>query len=334
MKQAASPAQGAEVGVSRPPRVVVAVLTWNGYGLARACLESLRTLDSWPLPVIVVDNGSETNEGEQLASEFGPPVSAIRLDSNRGVPGGYNAAIARAHEIGAAFVLLLNNDTLVADPHFLDMLVANAVDRVAAVGPQILERDGRTFSFGGMLNYWTGVCRHRRVRLGPEAYGVPWIDGSCMLVSVNAACELGGLHEAYWSTWEELDWCVRATRAGWRIVVEPRTSITHLRGASIPSGMQNPFAFRNGMLFIRRNGSSLQNLTSMTCFLLGMVPLQIALAVYRRRPVVRVLRNALAALKWNVTDAIHRRHWRLEADGPTVCQLGDRASNPREPRRA
>ncbi len=320
--------------MSEPPRVVVAVLTWNGYELARACLDSLTTLDSWPLPVVVVDSGSVTDEGDRLAREFGPPVSSIRLDSNRGVPAGYNAAIAHAREIGAAFVLLLNNDTLVGDTHLIDMLVASAADGVAAVGPQILERDGRTFSFGGMLNYWTGVCRHRRARLGPEAYDVPWIDGSCWLVSVEAACALGGLHEAYWSTWEELDWCARATRAGWRIVVEPRTSITHLRGATIPSGMQNPLGFRNGILFMRRNGSALQNLTSVTCFLLGSVPLHVALAVYRRRPVVPVVRHALLALKWNVTDAKHRRRWRLEADGPAVCQLGDSSVNPSQASKA
>jgi GT2 family glycosyltransferase len=320
MKQAASTAQNAGVGASGPPRVVVAVLTWNGYELARACVESLTTLDSWPLPVVVVDNGSETDEGERLAREFGAPISSVRLDPNRGVAGGYNAAIARAHEIGAAFVLLLNNDTLVADIHLIDMLLANAVDGVAAVGPQILERDGRTFSFGGMVNFWTGVTRHRKVRFRPEAYDVPWVDSSCILVSVDAMCALGGFYEPYVITWDESDWCVRATRAGWRVVVEPRTSITHLRGVTVPSGMANPFGFRNGILFMRRNGSSVQNLTSLVCFCVGTVPLHVALAVYRRRPVVRVMRHALAALKWNVKDAMHRRHWRLDADGPAVCQ--------------
>jgi hypothetical protein len=84
MMQAGSTAQDAEVAASGPPRVVVAVLTWNGYELARASLESLTTLDSWPLPVIVVDNGSETDEGDRLAREFGAPISSVRLDPNRG----------------------------------------------------------------------------------------------------------------------------------------------------------------------------------------------------------------------------------------------------------
>jgi GT2 family glycosyltransferase len=244
------------------------------------------------------------------------------LDPNRGVPGGYNAAIRHAHDLGAEYVLLLNNDTMVSDTHLVESLVADASERVAAVGPQILHRDGRVFSFGGMLNYWTGVTRHRKTRSGAEAYDVPWIESSCILVRLDAACELGGFHEVYWSTWDETDWCVRATRAGWRVLIEPRTSVTHFGGATVPSGMQSPFGLRNGILFIRRNGNPLQNLTSIACLVVGMVPLQIALALRVHRPVSGVLGQAFHALVWNVKDAIRRRHWRLVADGPSVCDAG------------
>src|SRR6186997_3327915 len=92
-------------------KIVIGVLTWNGYELARTCIESLTRLREWPVAVVVVDNGSDQAEGQQLADEFGPPVTTVRLARNAAVAGGYNAAIRAAADQGATHVLLLNNDT-------------------------------------------------------------------------------------------------------------------------------------------------------------------------------------------------------------------------------
>lgn len=307
------------IGSEAMGRVVIGVLTWNGYELARACIASLTKLRQWPVSVVVVDNGSREPEGQRLAAEFGPPIEAFTLPENLLVAGGYNALIRWSAERGASHVLLLNNDTLITDPAMLDRLIEAASPTVAAVGPLVLNEDGSHFSGGGTLGRWTGRSGHLRRHQMPtrdRAYEVPWIDGPCMLVNVKAACLIGGLDPEFVSTWEELDWCVRAGKIGYRCVVEPRTTIRHLRGRTIPSSQSRMYLLRNSILFARRHAGWPQTFTAALSFAFLTVP---ELAIFTR-PRVGVFRAAWAAVRWNLGDAARRRAWHREASGPRVCE--------------
>jgi GT2 family glycosyltransferase len=300
--------------------IVVGVLTWNGYELARACLASLATLRQWPVSVVVVDNGSSEPEGRRLADEFGPPVEAFTLPENQLVAGGYNALIRWAAERGASHVLLLNNDTLMTDPAMLDRLVAAAGPDVAAVGPLVLNEDGSLFSAGGTLGRWSGRSGHLRRRQMPakdRPYEVPWIDGPCMLVSIEAACVTGGLDPAFVSTWEELDWCIRARKLGYRCLIEPRATVRHLRGRTIPSDQSQMYLLRNAILFARRHATWPETATAAVSFAFLSVPEQVIVSYPR---VGGVLRSAWAAVRWNLRDATRRRAWHRPAWGPPVSR--------------
>lgn len=302
--------------------IVIGVLTWNGYDLARACIESLTKLSEWPVSVVVVDNGSREQEGLRLAEEFGPPVSSIRLDPNAAVAGGYNGAIRWAAEQGATHVLLLNNDTIVNDPHLLSRLAAAAAPDVAAVGPIVLNADGQPFSAGGRVAWATGGSAHVRQPVVTERpYATEWLDGPCILLSVEAIRHIGGLDPVFVSYWEDVDWCVRAGRAGYRCVIEPRASIVHLGGGTIAAPEAHAYYLRNAMLFIRRNGSVLNNVTTLAYFIFRRLPgLLIGRQRLRGRNPVSV-RAVLWGLAWNVRDALRQGHWRVPASGPSIEQM-------------
>lgn len=201
-------------------RAAVAVLTWRGEETTRGCLESLRLLPGWPADVLVVDNASGTDGGERLAAALG--VAHVTTDHNGGVASGYNAALAWAFARGYAHVLLLNNDVRIREPGTLQRLLEAAGPRAAAVGPVVRDDDGAVDSAGGRLGRWTGRSWHCRVVAGDRPYAVPWVDGSAMLVSLAAACEIGGFAEDFFLYWEETDWCARAREAGWRSWCSPR----------------------------------------------------------------------------------------------------------------
>jgi GT2 family glycosyltransferase len=300
-------------------QVVIGVLTWNGYELAKACIASLAGLRQWPIPLVVADNGSRMPEGERLADEFGPPVEALTLPANQLVAGGYNALIRWAAEHGASHVLLLNNDTLITDPLMLDRLMAAAGSDIAAVGPVVLNEDGSHFSGGGTLGRWTGRSghlRHDEMPAHDRSYEVPWIDGPCMLINIEIACLTRGFDPAFVSTWEELDWCIRARERGYKCIVEPRTSILHLRGRTIPSTESRMYLLRNAIFFARRHAGWARLITAMLAFAFLTVPEQTIFG----RPRLDVLKAAWAAVKWNLLDVARRRTWRREASGPEVCQ--------------
>jgi hypothetical protein len=302
--------------------VAIAVLTWNGYPITRACVESLRHLVEWPVPLVVIDNGSVEPEGERLAAEFGPPVVSVRLEPNQGVPGGYNAGLAWAAANGFSHVLLMNNDTLVTDPEMLTRLVAAADSgNVAAVSPITRNLDGSIYSAGGSLSWLTGLTGHIRVpRRDDSPYPATWLDGPSLLVSLGAARVIGGLEEAFVTYWEDLDWCVRASRAGFQCLVEPRTSIVHLRGGTTPSTRAETMDLRNGILFMRRNGTIVQNLTVFAFFLLVRVPVFLARRSRSRSRLRGAIASVAEALRWNIQDARGNRSWRrpsaAQADQP------------------
>lgn len=303
--------------------IVIGVLTWNGYDLARACIESLTKLSDWPVSVVVVDNGSREQEGVRLANEFGPPVTSIRLAHNSAVAGGYNAAIRWAAEQGAAHVLLLNNDTVLNDPHLLSRLAAAAAaPDIAAVGPILLNRDGEPYSAGGTIAWATGLSAHIPHPVLTEApYAVEWLDGPCILLSLEAVRRIGGLEPAFVTYWEDVDWCVRASHAGYRCVVEPRTTIVHRGGGTISAPEAHAFYVRNGMLFMRRNGSALNNATTLAYFVFRRLPgLLFGRQRLRRRNPVSI-RGVLKAFGWNVRDAIRQGRWRVVASGPSIEQM-------------
>lgn len=302
-----------EVGRSFPAAAVpvaIGILTWRGYETTKACLESLRILEDWPIPTVVIDNGSGTGEGRRLAEEFGEPVETVEMDSDGGVPVGYNAAVRWASAKQAEHVLLLNNDTVITDPAMLRRLLQAAGPGIGVVGPLILDPDGSTFSAGGALSMTKGYSEHHKAPIDPDRpYDADWLDGPAMLMSLAAARAIGALAPEYFMYWEELDWCVRARRAGYRSVVQPSTSITHMRGTATESDFVRYQLARNRILFLRRNASAVENLTAQ--FWMS------ASLIRRLGPMPRARAFVRASL-WNLRDAVRRRRWRLPADGPTI----------------
>src|SRR2546430_12176997 len=107
---------------SRRGSVAIVVLNYNGLSDTVRCLDSLRAIDYAELSVIVVDNGSTEDPWPAIDGRV-PRLSYIRNGTNLGYAGGNNRGIAAALENGADYVLILNNDTIVA-PSIVSALVA------------------------------------------------------------------------------------------------------------------------------------------------------------------------------------------------------------------
>jgi GT2 family glycosyltransferase len=220
--------------VGTAPLVYIIVLTWNGKADTVECLRSLRSLTYPKAKVLVVDNASADGTAEALRSEF-PEVELIVNASNLRFAGGNNAGIRYALGKGADYVCLLNNDT-VADPGLLSHLVAAAESTAGAgmAGPRIYyypERN-RLWYAGGRIDWKRGWIWHVGVREEDEGqYNQPgetdFVSGCCMLVKRDVIEMTGMLDEAYYIYGEDVDWCVRAARAGFKILYAPEGKLWH-----------------------------------------------------------------------------------------------------------
>ncbi|MCL4541402.1 MAG: glycosyltransferase family 2 protein [Chloroflexi bacterium] len=229
-----------------PPAVSIVVVTWNNRDIIGRCLDTV--LDAGvSMEICVVDNASPDGTADFVASHY-PSVTLLRNSENRGFAAANNRGITCAR---GRFVLILNPDaflhkgTLEFLVHYLD-----AHNDVAVVGPQLLNEDGSVqssrrraptrwtgFYESTQLQQWFGenaLTRRYYVsdRSAHEVQDVDWITGACMLVRAAAIAQVGGFDPRFHMYSEELEWCLRFKRQGWRVVYIPDVQVTHLVGHS------------------------------------------------------------------------------------------------------
>ena len=216
------------------PLVHIVILNWNGKEDTLACLESIHKVSYPNFSVILVDNASHDGTVESVRNAF-PSVKVITNKENIRFAAGNNVGIEFALRNGARYVLLLNNDTTV-DPCFLSELVnaAEYDNRIGIAGAKIYyHADPKRIWFaGGKVNYWKGWTSHIGIReLDHGQYEaqreVDYITGCCMLVSRELIEKIGMLDTSFFIYGEDADWCIRASRAGYRLVYVPSSKIWH-----------------------------------------------------------------------------------------------------------
>jgi N-acetylglucosaminyl-diphospho-decaprenol L-rhamnosyltransferase len=267
------------------PRLAVVIVSWNVRDLLAACLRSLfADLDRSGLEaqVWVVDNASADGTPEMLTEAF-PAVHLVASRENLGFVAGNNLAlrtILRGTEHATRntkHVWLLNPDTEVlpgATGTLLSTLEANP--RAGVVGAKLLYADGSlqhsAFRFPGLVQllfeflplpprlYDTPLNGRyaRRLYEGELPFRVDHPLGAAMMVRVEAIADVGLLDEGFWMYCEEIDWCWRMRKAGWRAYCVPAARVTHHAGQS--SGQVRIPSFVNlwtsrARLYARHHGS-------------------------------------------------------------------------------
>lgn len=238
----------------------VIILNYNGWKDTVFCLETLGRLQitNYKLQIIIVDNASEDKSVKKIKKwisslENFPPVELVELRKNLGFSGGSNIGIRFALEDKSDYILLLNNDTLV-DSEFLKRLVktANSDKEIGIVAPKIYfargyefyaerykeNEKGRVFWYaGGEIDWKNMYAEHRGVdEVDKGQYNrrqeTDFASGCCMLIKREVIENIGFLDEQLYLYLEDVDFCLRARQAGYKIVYEPRAVIWHKNASS------------------------------------------------------------------------------------------------------
>jgi GT2 family glycosyltransferase len=257
-------APAASLAPTTRPKVVAVVLNYNGWRDAIECLASL-TSATYPMHILVVDNGSTDDSPFHLAEVCNSLQNAelITNPTNDGIAGGNNLGIWHALAAGADYVLVLSNDTTV-EPDFLDHLVSVAESdrRTGLVGAKICYYDepNRIWSAGQWIHAWLVRApfavadelddpqRHAGVR------STDMLMGCIMLIRRRVIEDVGSFDSDYFFQIEDVDFCYRVRRAGWRVKIAMDARIYHKIGRTI--GTASPdrwyYGIRNRFLFASR----------------------------------------------------------------------------------
>jgi len=173
----------------KQPKVFFVIPHFNGKDVLKDCLESVFEIDYLGFQVIVVDNSSADGSSEFIRNDF-PQVILIENRENRGFASACNQGIKWGLKCGADYVLLLNNDTVVA-PDFLTKMAeaAEADEKVGIVGAKIyyFDQPEKIWFAGGDFIQWRASGKHRfwQKQNSAELGGVEpsdFVTGCAMLV--------------------------------------------------------------------------------------------------------------------------------------------------------
>jgi GT2 family glycosyltransferase len=228
--------------------VSVVILSWNTRDLLSQTLTSLyQQTHGVTFETIVVENGSSDGTREMIRQDWSQ-VRLVDLPENLGFAIGNNRAFERAR---GRYVLLLNSDTIVLPstvPGLATFLDRHS--RAACVGARLRNSDGtlqRSMgSFPGLVEdfliyteLWRlPVLRAFLARRDPwwgdhdRALEIDWVKGACLMVRKTVIDQVGGFDDDHFLYAEEIDWCYRMRKAGWRVFFTPDAEVIHLGGRS------------------------------------------------------------------------------------------------------
>jgi N-acetylglucosaminyl-diphospho-decaprenol L-rhamnosyltransferase len=227
----------------------IVIVNWNTRDLLRGCLTSLAESDgNYSFETIVVDNCSGDGSADMVREEF-PLVRLIESEINGGYAYANNQGLRR---LQARYYLLLNPDTVLPPGALRKMLeFMDAHPEVGIAGPKLVMANGeldkacrRSFptpenSFYKLFGLSRLFPRSKRfgqynlTYLDPdETAEVDSVVGAFMMVRGDVLEEVGCLDERYFMYAEDLDWALRAKRAGWKAYYYPEVTVLHYKRQS------------------------------------------------------------------------------------------------------
>ncbi|MCL5999309.1 MAG: glycosyltransferase family 2 protein [Chloroflexi bacterium] len=214
----------------------IIIVNWNTRDLLRQCLSSIfADPPGIQYEVWVVDNAS-SDDSVQMVRRLFPQVQVIENPTNLGFARANNHGLELAR---ARYALLLNSDTIVLPGALQELVrVANLHPEAGIVGCMLLNSDGSLQeSWASFPTLWSEVTgRNIRTRRSvgntTGLYDVDWVGGACLLAQSQAIRQVGLLDESYFMYSEEMDWCYRMRRCGWRVYYSASAKVVHLGGGS------------------------------------------------------------------------------------------------------
>jgi GT2 family glycosyltransferase len=218
---------------SKPSRVSVIVVNWNGASYLSQCLGSLSQQSYTDTEIILVDNGSSDQSIDLVRKDF-PEVKLIELADNSGFTGGNLAGLSIAQ---GEFIALVNNDTRVErdwlekllGPMMVEPTVGICASKLIIEGTDLIDSAGDGLATGGVgFNRGFGVSRREYCSFEP-------VFAACAAAALyrrEMINDIGFLDEDFFLYDEDVDLSFRAQLAGWKCMYVPEAVVYHKGNAT------------------------------------------------------------------------------------------------------
>jgi GT2 family glycosyltransferase len=318
-------AVGSQERVLTRPKVYIIVLTWNQCAVTLECLASLREQHYPNIEITLVDNGSVDDSVATIRTQF-PSVTIIENGENLGFADGNNVGLCHALAGDADYIMLLNNDTIVA-PGMVDDLVdvMEADPTIGITGPKMLyfDQPDTIWCAGNRVDPHTGESIRLRAEHVDDDRDTSLLDvdfiTACAICLRREVIEAVGLLDSrFFIYYEETDWCARARANNWRVVYVPQARLWHKVSATM--GTTSPateyYMTRNMLLYLAKNGRGAARFSSLARAVLRSTR---TVAAYTLKSAYRERRRNRDARLYALRDAVLGRWGKMGSDVTELC---------------
>ena len=231
--------------ITKPGRVSVLIPSCDHSGDLRVCVESIYRKTTYPdFELILIENNSKQPETfrayERMQKEHPDNLKVVTWEGK-----GFNYSALNnfgAKEATGEYLLLLNNDTEVISPRWIEeMLMYAQQDRVGCVGAKLLYPDNTIQHAGIGFGFLTLAAHmHKNFPVGHPGYmgrlvyaqDVYAVTAACLMVRRSVYEQVNGLDESFAVAFNDVDFCVRVREAGYTNVFTPFAQLYHYESKS------------------------------------------------------------------------------------------------------
>ncbi|MDM8557523.1 glycosyltransferase family 2 protein [Candidatus Parabeggiatoa sp. HSG14] len=287
--------------ITTAPPILIIIVTWNKKQYILELLASLAKLDypSYAYEILVIDNASTDGTKDAIAKAY-PNVILLYNEENIGGTGGFNTGLKWAFAQPPAryqYLWLLDNDVLVHRRALAELVsLLETKPDVAVAGSTMMQLDypWRINEMGSFVNLQTGhLIWHRHLEVIPSWQGysvqtllteeeadltkhlvhcqssmdVDYVAAASLLIRTDVAKE-AGLWRDYFIHFDDVEWCLRIAKMGYRVTVSAKSLIWHLSAiAKVPTWILY-YDNRNILDLMKTHGANKRTLKKVTRYIL------------------------------------------------------------------
>lgn len=227
-------------------KIAFVILTWNSGHCIERCIKSIQKMTGFDKHICIVDNGSIDNTTTTVKKYEGNTdlfcLELINLGSNKGTTVSRNIGIKRI-PVDVKYLCILDSDTVLNSTALVSMIqVLNENERNGIVGPKMKSLDGTIqVSARKIPIFWMKLMKilpikylsewaqkkEAPITLNRDVFPAGYLMSACWLMRKDIVEKIGLLDEKIFYAPEDVEFCIRAWKNGYRVLHDKRAVIVH-----------------------------------------------------------------------------------------------------------
>ncbi len=231
----------------------VFICNYNKADFVVKCVQALKDQTYRKLDIFVVDNASTDDSVEKLLKQYGDSITILQNAENIGGSGGFGRGIRTALEMGYQYFMLVDNDAFLDQKavEYLHSYMEKHKD-VGICGAETLclQQPDRIQDLGGRLDFqdyqWYGISGGMRDYKGNLILECDYVASCSVMARTEAVRSFGGFPEENFIYWDDVEWCTKCWKAGYKVMVNGYAKAYHdLSEAGVRNMFFRYYANRN-----------------------------------------------------------------------------------------